>query len=136
MPIAKHLRHLYRSPEFRQARACAVERSGNKCEWCGRPNGIMVERICSGGRMWWRVPSCRWRNWLGKDSLPLPWDGSVKVVLSVCTLAHLDHDPRNNEESNTPFLCQWCHLHYDQGHHRDTRCLRKDGRRPLLGLGA
>ncbi len=38
----------------------------------------------------------------------------TKVVL---TVAHLDHDKKNNRFSNLKALCQRCHLHHDQEHH-------------------
>jgi hypothetical protein len=50
----------------------------------------------------------------------------------VCTMAHLDHTPGNDSDDNLRFLCQWCHLHYDQSHHKESRQLRKDRGRPLL----
>lgn len=34
----------------------------------------------------------------------------VKVIL---TIAHLDHDPRNNDHGNLKALCQKCHNTYD-----------------------
>lgn len=42
-----------------------------------------------------------------------PVTGS-KVVL---TIAHLDHQPENNDPANLAALCQRCHLAYDQEHH-------------------
>jgi 5-methylcytosine-specific restriction endonuclease McrA len=44
---------------------------------------------------------------------PHPITGS-KVIL---TVAHLDHDTRNNSEDNLKALCQRCHLAYDIDHH-------------------
>lgn len=39
----------------------------------------------------------------------------------VLTIAHLDHDPTNNDPSNLRALCQRCHLKYDAEHHAETR---------------
>ncbi len=44
-------------------------------------------------------------------------DRGFKTIKIVCTTAHLDHDPGNNDESNLAFLCQKCHLTYDAKHH-------------------
>jgi 5-methylcytosine-specific restriction endonuclease McrA len=44
---------------------------------------------------------------------PHPATGS-RVVL---TVAHLDHDVRNNSHDNLRALCQRCHLRYDAKHH-------------------
>ncbi len=56
---------------------------------------------------------------------PHPISGS-KVVL---TIAHLDHAPEHNHESNLAALCQRCHLRYDAKHHavnaRRTRDLKR-----------
>lgn len=43
----------------------------------------------------------------------------------VLTVAHLDHDPANNERSNLRAMCQRCHLAYDREHHAATRRKRK-----------
>ena len=43
----------------------------------------------------------------------------------VLTVAHLDHDPANNERSNLRAMCQRCHLAYDHEHHAATRRRRK-----------
>ncbi len=55
---------------------------------------------------------------------PNPVTGS-KVVL---TVAHLDHNPRNNNDDNLKALCQKCHLAYDAKHHAknaaETRFLK------------
>lgn len=39
----------------------------------------------------------------------------------VLTIAHLDHDPTNNDPANLRALCQRCHLQYDAKHHAQTR---------------
>jgi len=39
---------------------------------------------------------------------------SGKVVL---TVAHLDHDPTNNEPDNLRAMCQRCHLRLDREQH-------------------
>lgn len=39
----------------------------------------------------------------------------IKIIL---TIAHLDHDIKNNDLSNLKALCQKCHLNYDKDHHK------------------
>lgn len=39
----------------------------------------------------------------------------------VLTTAHLDHTPENCDGANLRAMCQGCHLHYDRGHHAETR---------------
>lgn len=51
-----------------------------------------------------------------------PETGS-KVVL---TIAHLDHQPENNDPANLKALCQRCHLTYDAKHHaKNARVTRE-----------
>lgn len=40
MPIRPDLRHFYRGPAWQEVRARIRERAGDKCEHCGKPNGI------------------------------------------------------------------------------------------------
>ena len=62
---------------------------------------------------------------------PHPITGS-KVVL---TVAHLDHDPTNNDEENLKALCQKCHNQHD-GHqragNRKRRLAARNGQLALL----
>jgi len=59
---------------------------------------------------------------------PHPVTGS-KVVL---TVAHLDHDIKNNRFSNLAALCQRCHFEHDR---KDNLIRRKYGKRKgQLGL--
>lgn len=41
MPIRKELRHFYRTPEWRMARAACRSRANDRCERCGRKNGSL-----------------------------------------------------------------------------------------------
>jgi 5-methylcytosine-specific restriction endonuclease McrA len=50
---------------------------------------------------------CEWCP--AENGKPHPVTGS-KVAL---TVAHLDHNPSNNVDSNLAALCQKCHLNYD-----------------------
>ncbi len=58
----------------------------------------------------------------------------VRIVL---TIAHLNHDPRDNRDENLQALCQWCHLHHDvRFHHANARRTRarKAGQSWLEGM--
>jgi hypothetical protein len=47
----------------------------------------------------------------------------------VLTVAHLDHQPEHCDPSNLKAMCQGCHLHYDRGHHAETRYrTRREGK--------
>lgn len=43
----------------------------------------------------------------------------------VLTVAHLDDDPSNNDQTNLLAMCQACHLAYDRDLHRQTRAARR-----------
>lgn len=43
---------------------------------------------------------------------------SIKIVL---TVAHLDHNPTNNDCSNLKAMCQKCHNNYDKEHRKESR---------------
>ena len=50
---------------------------------------------------------CEWCE--AENGEPHPETGSIVVL----TVAHLDHDPGNNDEDNLAALCQKCHNTYD-----------------------
>jgi len=45
----------------------------------------------------------------------------ITESMVVLTVAHLDHDPTNNDDDNLRAMCQRCHLAYDKEHHKQTR---------------
>ena len=94
MPIKKELKHLY-PKNWKEIRANILKRANNCCEFCG-------------------VPDHSWRPSLNSTS---PSD-AVKVIL---TIAHLDHDPTNNNPANLRALCQRCHNRYDAEHRSANR---------------
>lgn len=77
-------------------------RAGNKCEWCGAPNGVIGFR---------------------KDGKFIPIEKGTQVTKEmklfrvVLTVAHLDHNKKNNRFWNLKALCQRCHLGHDIKHH-------------------
>jgi len=72
----------------------------------------------------WRDISLRVRNaadWKcrfcgAENRKPHPVTGSMVVL----TVAHLDHDPANNQDANLAALCQRCHLRLDAEQHRKS----------------
>ena len=81
-------------PERERIRAAILLRAGNRCE--GSP----------------AYPDCRAVN-----RMPHPVTGS-EVVL---TIAHLDHQPENNDPANLRSWRQRCHDKYDAEHRLETR---------------
>jgi hypothetical protein len=63
---------------------------------------------------------------------PKPAAGLPRIIWSQIGVAHRDHNPQHNTESNLAAWCDWCHLAWDKAHHKDTRSARKDSQRPLI----
>jgi hypothetical protein len=138
MPIARELRHLYRTPSWDGLLKLLKKRSGNCCEWCGKPGGVQVWTRTGKGRMFWKRAGMdpTWHNeqgWrLTVDEYELALSLPLRRIRVVLCGAHLNHKAGDDRPENAAYLCQWCHLHQDRGHHRETRQLHKDARRPLL----
>jgi len=115
MPIDPERQKLYpggslRSPEWLAIRQAILARAHHACE--GAPE---------------HYPDCRAPN-----SAPHPETGS-RVVL---TIAHLDHDPTNNDPANLRALCQRCHNTHDSAHRRANARARLRKARALGDLFA
>jgi hypothetical protein len=100
------------SPDWHQiSDSIRFGRAGGRCECdgeCGQDHG---------GR-------CREQHGQGAQSF------KGKVVL---TVAHLDHDPQNNDPENLKAMCQKCHNRYDVDHRRKNRA--KTRRKKILETG-
>lgn len=94
MPIRPENRKHYRGQTWKDVRKRVLDRAGNRCE--GSPV----------------YPDCRAKNYEAH-----PVTGS-RVIL---TVAHMDHDPANNDMRNLRALCQRCHLKYDEKIHSERR---------------
>ncbi len=110
MPIRADLRHFYRTPEWKAARAACREQAGDRCDRCGESNGTWFTRIIRRGM-----------KILG-----------TKRVLVQCGAAHLNNVAGDDRPENLAWLCRSCHLHHDVPFHHLTRAARKDAARPLL----
>ena len=137
MPIARSLRHLYRTESWRALLELLRTRSGDRCEWCRKPNGMWISTRTGRGRMFWRAPgNLTWfqeEGWrLTVDEYELALSLAKRRIRVVCCGAHLNHVAGDDRPGNAAYLCQWCHLRQDRGHHRETRQVHKDMKRPLL----
>lgn len=104
------------------------ERAGNKCEVCGVSNYELGARDRKG----------EWHDQSSIDHMNSDCGYSLfgeypKIIRIVCTTAHLDHDPSNNDLTNLKFLCQRCHLAHDKDQHKasaaETRMRKAETRR-------
>lgn len=96
-PIRPKNKGLYPA-NWPEIRAKVQARAGDKCEKCGVANHAEGYRDQFGAFHKW--------NWT-KGDIP---DGALTIV---CTTAHLDHNPTNNDLDNLRFWCQQCHNRYD-----------------------
>ena len=129
--------------DWKVIRAGILLRANNACEVCFACNGDVIARGDKGtpaagtymnergyvfdAETGARVGQARGSEYEGRG---------VRVVL---TIAHLDHDERNNDPSNLRALCQLHHLRHDA---RDNASRRRSnaaaavGQRMLPGVGA
>lgn len=124
------------------SRRIRFERAGGKCEQCGAEHGTWIWRSYTdplnyltlrpdgdyydkaGERVNMSEPP---DEFLSRTDYEYDKDHDIKVVL---TVAHLDHDTTNNDESNLKALCQKCHLRHDAKihamHAAETRAAKRD----------
>lgn len=125
MPIRPEHRAFYASPEWAAIRTRILARAGHVCEWCAKPNRELM-LVTRGG--YWRLSTSRvWRDSAGAMVMRPPHNLSVNVIRCVLTIAHLDHNPANNDDANLAALCQRCHLVHDtHQHHANARRTRAE----------
>lgn len=92
------------------------ERDGQRCKWCGVENYAIGARDRFGD----------WHNEHDIQSMKSSVGESLfgdypKMIRIILTVAHIDHDTTNNEDSNLAALCQRCHLNHDRDHHLANR---------------
>lgn len=103
-----------------EIRPAILKRANDRCEVCGVINYSYVFR-CDDGTWFYA------EDWLLVQKNKVGFyrtkgDGRVKIVL---TIAHLDHDTKNNDYSNLKAMCQRCHNRYDIAHRKQTRDNKK-----------
>jgi hypothetical protein len=137
MPIRTDYRKFYGSEWRTVWRPFLIERSGNRCENCGKPNGGYVLTLPGG--VWYDERAQLWRAPSGE----LPHDLFVRLEEArvircrvQCGGAHMDHDPSHHSPENLRWWCRRCHLLYDGRLHAEhaklTRSARKDSERGLI----
>lgn len=111
MPIRAENRHRYPDDWPDISRHIRKYRAADRCECDGRCGTDHHGR-------------CAARN-----GQPNPMTGSTVVL----TVAHLDHQPENNDPANLMAACQACHLRYDAAHHRATAAANRRAAREAAG---
>lgn len=108
------------------------EREGHRCRFCKVPNRTSIARgtasdagtyMTENGDVFSEVNGRRIGSARGSEY------EAGRFTRIVLTVAHLDHDTTNNDDSNLAALCQKCHLAHDRDQHtknaRATRRARK-----------
>lgn len=109
MPIKPENKKLY-PKNWKEIRYKILKRANNKCEFCGVENHSVGYRDKDGNFI----------ESIGMQQEADELDGEHLFQI-VLTIAHLDHNPTNNNPENLKALCQKCHLNYDKEHHQETR---------------
>ena len=117
MPIRKEDRPLYRTQQYRAAKAAVRDRARDLCERCGVCNNTAVLRT---------------RRIRGLGGL----EQGFKIVHIHCGAAHRNNIAGDDRLENMAWWCQRCHPvednHIHAVHAHETRSRRKDLQRPLL----
>jgi hypothetical protein len=93
-----------------------VHRAGNRCEVCKIPNDLIIRRAKDGSYRVINDEEIKQWTYLTKivklkSMVAIKKLGLKKVVLSV---AHIDHNEKNDSSANLLCACQWCHLKHDR----------------------
>jgi len=136
MPIRPEQRALY-PKDWRAISKRIRERDGQHCKWCKAPNGKTIARGVGSDAGTYMLENgdvhrddtgrrlgCARGSEYEAGSYP-------RIVL---TVAHLDHDPTHNYESNLAALCQKCHLAHDRDQHTANARATRRGRKAAGNL--
>jgi len=140
VPIRKELRHFYRGPDWRAARAEILSRADYCCERCGKPDAL---EVLATANAWYDGVTKRWIRPGARlvDRRP-PVERGLRCAGRPCALAtwkrsqlgvaHINHVAGDDRPKNLAAWCRECHLIFDVEAHAETRKERKDRERPLL----
>lgn len=151
MPVSPERQRIYpggslRSPEWLSIRQQIIDRDGHACKTCRVPNGAVIRRgkgenegqflfcLYDSMTVTGHDPrSCATFDWMSIydeetgdyfDRGMEPYFQGGKKIKIVLTIAHLDHDPRNNHPGNLAALCQLHHNRLDAKMRADRRRMR------------
>jgi hypothetical protein len=101
-----------------------IRRANNRCEFCGLEHGRLIHWKKFGHDTYASQAELEQLEMLKAEGLMTYWQRLKALKLKqVClTVAHLDHNERNDDPKNLLALCQWCHLSYDRADNAARRC--------------
>jgi hypothetical protein len=140
-PISRDMMRLYpggsiRSPEWQAIRERIRQRSGDKCERCGAPNGALIARGEGRNFGTYMLDDGEIRDIATGESLDYGRldEYEARPVVVQLGVAHLDQDPSHNDDANLKHLCRGCHLTQDRTWHVRRRLKTIRGRRAIGDL--
>lgn len=132
------------APDWKAISLRTRERDGWCCKWCGVKNNIWIVRWRDKDGDGYteysnaqRTEDGTWDAWQEDDEGGIcsetdtfdPRAGDSKPVKIVLTVAHIDHDSRNNADDNLAALCQRCHLRHDIKQHTSNAARTRRAKR-------
>lgn len=134
MPIKPENRHRYPA-DWPEVRERILRRALWRCEW---PGCEALHRDVG----WWRfdgkfIPMGRALRDAGAKaghSIDCADGSTIKLLMIVLTIAHLDHQPENCADDNLRAWCQRHHLAYDKPHHMATAAATRRARANTMEL--
>lgn len=113
--------------DWKEIRAHILEREFNCCKICKALNNAKGARDRFGDFIYdWQI------NGMGSNAGEHHFGLSIpKIIKIVLTVAHLNHDVKDNSDENLAALCQLHHLRHDIEHHRKNA---KETNRKKKGL--
>lgn len=104
-----------------------LKRDNNKCKFCGLQNKLQGWRDNQGNfyeaQMILDCMEKRGYDYFENELLDTfdKYGNPRGMITIVLTIAHLDHDLKNNHGDNLAALCQQCHLRHDAKHKAEKR---------------
>jgi hypothetical protein len=115
MPIKPENKQLY-PDNWPEIRARILARAGNRCEeeGCRLPNHAIGYRDHDG--VFHEIE----KSMQGDTDAMEAREQGFRIIQIILTVAHLDHNPENCEDSNLRAWCQLHHNRYDREHRNQT----------------
>lgn len=133
MPIRPEVKGFCPEDWHEISRRIRFDRAGGRCERCSRPH---LARVLQRPDGIWSHGDGRWYDDNGRPAdapdLFVYFEARFKRV--VLATAHLDHDPRHNDDDNLAALCGRCHLAHDRPEHMRRRRIYRRSRYALADL--
>lgn len=123
-----------------EIRPAILNRAKNKCEQCGVKNRAFILRGEWRGRNVYQdsegwIYDAATSAKVGGDCLgEVDKTGRGKMIKIILTVAHLDHNTKNNKKSNLKALCQKCHLAHDAALHAENARRTRNKKKGLASL--